>query len=241
MNAILILGVALLLLLVAVQGRFGLLTMLSLLVNLLLMFVTVIMIAGGFNPVVVSVIVGLLILATTIFLNQVKTDVAGPAFVASLMVMLVFVVIVMLVFHFSQTAGFGNEDGETLEGFSTLIGVNFQQILIATGLMSTLGAIAEAAIAVAAGLVTTEAQPGETETGMLTEIIGTAINTLFFGFFGGFSALFIWFARLEYPFSQVLNNKIFVGELLEVLLAVLAVVLTVPTTAWVVHLRQRKG
>jgi len=241
MNAILALGLALLALLVIVQGRYGLVTLLSILINLGLMILTVILIAGGFNPIIVSVIVGLLILATTIFMNQAKPDIAGPAFVASLLVMVIFVGLVMLVFHFSQTAGFGNEDGETLEGFSTAIGVSFQSILIATGLMSTLGAIAEAAIAVSAGLATNDIQPGAGQTAMLAEIIGTALNTLFFGFFGGFSALFIWFARLSYPFSQIINNKVFVGELLEVLLAVIAVIMTVPTTAWIVHSRQQRG
>ena len=75
------------------------------------------------------------------------------------------------------------------------------------------------------------------------EIIGTALNTLFFGFFGGFSSLFIWFASLRYPFSQIINNKIFVGELLQVLISVIAVVLTVPMTTWVVttrHAHRRK-
>nr|WP_225353567.1 YibE/F family protein [Lacticaseibacillus thailandensis] len=40
---------------------------------------------------------------------------------------------------------------------------------------------------------------------------------------------------------EVFNNKIFVAELLTVLFSVVAVVLTVPVTTWVVGRRARAG
>ncbi|WP_407892154.1 YibE/F family protein [Lacticaseibacillus sp. N501-2] len=240
MNAMVGLVIALLVLMVLVGGRQGISNFLALAINTVLMILAVVLMAGGFSPVAVAFVIGLLVLATTIFMSTSRLQVAGPAFVASLLVMAGVLLVVVLGVWLSQTSGFGQEDSEELEGFSVYIGVSFQQLMIATGLLGTLGAIAEAACAVAAGVI--ELGDAATVPGLReieTTIIGTAMNTLFFGFFGGFSALFIWFAQLKYPLWQILNNQIFVGELLQVLFSVIAVILTVPTTMWVVRQRQK--
>jgi len=69
----------------------------------------------------------------------------------------------------------------------------------------------------------------------------TTFNTLFFGFFGGFLALFIWFSGLHYSFGSVINNKIFVGEVLMILFALIGVILAVPITTWVMTLEHRRA
>ena len=242
MNAILALALLLLVMMLLIGGKQGLANFFALTVNALLMILVVILMASGFNPIILAVVFGLIILASTIFLSTSHVAVAGPAFVSALLIMTLLVGLIILTMTLSQTAG--PEDSESLEGFSVYIGVSFPHILIATTLLGTLGAIAEAAIAVAAGMDEIKDQASDAGIKQMGhEIIGTALNTLFFGFFGGFSSLFIWFASLRYPFSQIINNKIFVGELLQVLISVIAVVLTVPMTTWVVttrHAHRRK-
>lgn len=240
MNTFEALLLALLILMVLVGGKQGMSNFLALLINLLLMVVAVVLIAGGFNAIGVAVVIGLSVLAATIFLSTSDGDVAATAFVASLLVMLLVLGVILIGTLLAHVQGFGPEDSEELEGYNLLIGVSFQNILVATALFSTLGAIAEAAVAVAAGmkeLGRAATPPGLTKMG--AEIIGTALNTLFFGFFGGFAGLFIWFTQLKYPFWEVLNNKIFAGELIEVLFSMIAVTLTVPLTMWVVSTREK--
>ncbi|WP_353954419.1 YibE/F family protein [uncultured Lacticaseibacillus sp.] len=242
MNGMLLLIVTLLVLLVAVGGRRGLSIFMSLLLNTLVLFISVVLMAGGFSPVWVAAIAGMLILAATIFLTNSNMDVAGPAFVAAIIVMLGMLALVFVVVVHSHAAGFGAEDSEDLEGLEVTIGIRFQQIMMAASLLSTLGAIAEAAIAVSAGINELDVERDhEGIVQMGREIIGTAINTLFFGFFGGFAGLFVWFTQLKYPLWEVFNNKIFVAELLTVLFSVIAVILTVPVTTWVVGHRARAG
>nr|WP_288761894.1 YibE/F family protein [uncultured Lacticaseibacillus sp.] len=241
-NGMLLLIVTLLVLLVAVGGRRGLSIFMSLLLNTLVLFISVVLMAGGFSPVWVAAIAGMLILAATIFLTNSNMDVAGPAFVAAIIVMLGMLALVFVVVVHSHAAGFGAEDSEDLEGLEVTIGIRFQQIMMAASLLSTLGAIAEAAIAVSAGINELDVERDhEGIVQMGREIIGTAINTLFFGFFGGFAGLFVWFTQLKYPLWEVFNNKIFVAELLTVLFSVIAVILTVPVTTWVVGHRARAG
>lgn len=241
-DGMLLLIVTLLVLLVAVGGRRGLSIFMSLLINTLVLFISVVLMAGGFSPVWVAAIAGMLILAATIFLTNSNMDVAGPAFVAAIIVMLGLLALVFVVVVHSHAAGFGAEDSEDLEGLEVTIGIRFQQIMMAASLLSTLGAIAEAAIAVSAGINELDVERDhEGIVQMGREIIGTAINTLFFGFFGGFAGLFVWFTQLKYPLWEVFNNKIFVAELLTVLFSVIAVILTVPVTTWVVGHRARAG
>lgn len=238
MNSMLTLILALALLMLLVGGLQGLRNFAALLLNALVLMLAVIMMAGGFNPVGVGLFSAIIILATTIFFGSANKQVAGSAFVATLMVMVLLTLVIIAVQHFGAVAGFGTEDSEELEGMGTALGVSFPAIATAAGLLSTLGAVAEAAIAIAAGMAELDIEVnwlGIVQMGR--EIIGTAINTLFFGFFGGFAGLFIWFAQLKYPLWQVLNNKIFVAELLDVLFSVIAVILTVPLTSWVMRKR----
>ncbi|WP_125705401.1 YibE/F family protein [Lacticaseibacillus daqingensis] len=242
MSTIVALLLVLLGLLAAVGGKQGLGDFVALLLNMGIMIVATVLMAGGFQPVVVAVVAGLAVLATIIFLATPDSDVAGTAFTAALLAMGLVLLVVVVGVVLSHTAGFGQEDSEELEGFSLTIGISFQHLLIATGLLSTLGAIAEAAVAVAAGLAelgpTTAADARER---LGSAIIGTALNTLFFGFFGGFAGLFIWFAQLHYPFWQILNDQIFAGELIQVFFSVIAVTLTVPLTIWVSQMRHQGG
>lgn len=231
---------ALLILMLLVGGKQGFSNFMALLINLVLMVLAVILIAGGFNAIGVSVVIAFVVLATTIFLSTADGNVAATAFVASLLVTVLVLAVILIGVGLAHVQGFGTEDSEELEGYNLLIGVSFQNILIATALFSTLGAIAEAAVAVAAGMAELGAQASESGlTKMGGEIIGTALNTLFFGFFGGFAGLFIWFTQLKYPFWQVLNNKIFAGELIQVLFSMIAVTVTVPLTMWVVKTREK--
>ena len=190
MNAILALALVLVVMMFIVGGKQGLANFFALAANALLMILVVILMASGFNPIIVAVIFGLIILAATIFLSTNQLNVAGPAFVSALLIMTLLVGLILVVMTLSQTAGFGPEDSESLEGFSVYIGVSFPHILIATTLLGTLGAIAEAAIAVAAGMDEIKDQASSAGIKQMGhEIIGTALNTLFFGFFGGFSSL----------------------------------------------------
>ncbi len=113
--------------------------------------------------------------------------------------------------------------------------------------MSSLGAIAEAAMAISSGLTEIlENHPERTNRQLIhsgmaigRQIIGTTFNTLFFGFFGGFLALFIWFLGLHYSFGTIMNNKIFVAEMIEILISFIGVLITVPMTAWVMTKRRK--
>ena len=241
MSTITVLGLILLILMVLVGGKAGAQSFLALLFNFGLLFLAIVLVAFHFSPVIVTLVVGVMVLALTIFMSSGDDLSSTVAFVASALVLVLLTLLIVPVEHWAMVQGFGPEDSEDLEGLSVLVGINFVKVTTATAILSTLGAIAEAAMAIAAGL--SEILDQHPQVGLKAlfsdglsvgkQIIGTTFNTLFFGFFGGFLALFIWFTGVHYSFGEIFNDKIFVAEILMVLFSMLSVLLTVPLTTWV--------
>lgn len=246
MSSINALGLVLLVLMMLVGGKQGWRSFLSLILNFCFLFFAIVLIEFQVPPLFVTITTSIIILAITIFMGEDDLQTTIPAFYASLIVLFVLMIVIIIVSHFGMAQGFGIEDSDDLEGMSILIGIDYLKVSIAAIVLSTLGAIAEAAMAIAAGLTEIlENFPDISskrlfQSGMSIgqQIIGTALNTLFFGFFGGFLSLFIWFAGLHYSFGAIINNKIFVAELIEILISFLGVLFSVPVTTLVMSKRR---
>ncbi|WP_302046985.1 YibE/F family protein [Ligilactobacillus agilis] len=240
MSAITLLSLILLILMLLVGGKHGLSSFISIILNFALLFIAVILIAGGFPPLGVSLFIGICILAITIYMGNNDEVATNTAFIATILVVGVMLVLIVPVDYLAQVQGFSNEQSEEIEAFNLLIGVNFESLLIATTVLATLGAIAEASIAVASGLEELLSQKPDLTLAQLYksgkaigfQIMAMTFNTLFFGMFGGDLALFILLARLNASFGYYLNAKIFVGECLAVLFSALAVILVIWITIY---------
>lgn len=249
MSTITVLGLVLFVLMTIIGGKTGATAFLSLIFNFGLLFLAVVLISWGFPAMGVSLVIGTIILAFTIFFGEDNELAAKTAYIAALIVMVVLILIIFPVEHWIMAQGFSLEDSEDLEGMSLTIGVSFVGVAVTEAILSTLGAIAEASIAIAAGLSEIIEQHPQVTAKRLyidgisigKQIIGTTFNTLFFGFFGGFLALFIWFSGLHYSFGSVINNKIFVAEVIMVLFSLMGVILTVPVTTWVMTVEHRRN
>lgn len=247
MSSIVALGLTLMILMIAVGGMQGWRSFLSLLLNFGFLFFAIVLIDFHVPPMFVTITTGVIILAITIFMGEDDLRTTVTAFYASLIVMVLLLGLILLTTHWAMAQGFGTEDSDDLEGMSILIGISYLKVSVTATIISTLGAIAEAAMAVSAGLSEVLLNhPEITDQRLLgsgmsigRQIIGTTLNTLFFGFFGGFLSLFIWFFSLHYSFGAIMNNKILVAEAIEVLVSFIGVLLTVPITSWVMIRRRR--
>lgn len=233
----------LLILLVLVCGWQGLTIFFSLGLNFVVIILALVLVAGGFEPLIVSSLLSLILLATSIFMNTKQPLTAKTAFVTSLIVVVGLLIIIVPLSQLAATYGFGAEDAEEIEGFGLAIGLSFQKISIMMIILGSLGAIAETSIAVASGLVEIleyDAQMGPKQLfkagiAIGEKIIATAFNTLFFSFFGSFLSLTMWFIQLGYPISKIVNHKILIGEGLALLIGVIGVIATVPLTSWLLN------
>ena len=115
------------------------------------------------------------------------------------------------------------------------MGLSFNNIAMVVMVISVLGAVAEAAMAISADLnEVIERSPDMTSTSLYAhsriiggQILGTAINTLFFGVLGANIPLLIWFVRLRYPIAMFVNAKLLMTEIVTMLLGMLGILLSI--------------
>lgn len=248
MGSITCLGIVLLVLMMIVGGKQGITSFLSMVVNFGILFFSIVLIAFHTPPIIVTIVASVVLLSITIFWSSASDNASTTAFQASCVILILLIAIIIPIEYWAQVGGFGLEDSEELVGLSTYIGIDFTKIAIATAILSSLGAIAEAAIAIASGLDEILTQHDKIRSGELfadgvfigKQIIGTAVNTLFFGFFGSSLALFIWFYGLNYSLGEILNDKVFAAELIAIVVSLIGVVLTIPITTWMMSFRLKK-
>ncbi|GBG05246.1 YibE/F family protein [Lactobacillus rodentium] len=225
-------------LMLLVGGKTGFKSYLSVIINASLIILVALLISWGANIIGVALIFIPLKLLTIIFLGTHDYVVAKNSFLSALVVSLIVILLIIAIQFFAQTAGFGDQAGEELVGLSLQAGISFPQISIVVAIFSTLGAIAEASVAMSAGLLELKHHDPQISRDQLlkhgnligSDILGTAMNTILFGFFGSFLPLFIWYMRLHYSLFEVLNDKLFVGECLIIVYSFIGILLTIPFT-----------
>ncbi|MDR0199327.1 MAG: YibE/F family protein [Streptococcaceae bacterium] len=153
MNSLVLLFGILVVLLLLVTGRQGLRNLLGLLLNLGLLFFLMTLISWKVNAVLAGAVLGVLMLAIAIFMSSDDTKTTAIAFKASLLVLAGVLILALVVQHLGQFQGFAGEDNESLEELSLAVGLNFGDVAIVVMLISALGAVAEAAMAVTADLM----------------------------------------------------------------------------------------
>lgn len=237
LTALLILLFALMLI---VGGKTGIKSYLSVIINACLVILVALLISWGVSIFWVGVIFIPLKLLTIIYLGTHDYLVAKNSFLTALVVSLIVILIIVVFEHFAQAAGFGDQASEELVGLSLNVGISFPQISIIVAIFSTLGAIAEASVAMSAGLLELKRHDPNIDREQLLhsgnqvggDILGTALNTILFGMFGSFLPLFIWYMRLNYSLFEILNDKLFISESMIIIYSFIGVLLTIPLTTW---------
>ncbi|MFD1124797.1 YibE/F family protein [Lentilactobacillus raoultii] len=248
MGSLTTLGILLLILMIIVGGKQGIAAFLSMLINFGILFFSIVLMAFHLPPIAVTLVASVILLSITIFWSSASDNASATAFQASVLILIVLILLIIPIEYWARVGGFGLEDSEELEGLSLYVGISFTKLVISTAILSSLGAIAEAAIAIASGLDEIVTQHPKIKSSQLffdglvigKQIIGTAVNTLFFGFFGSSMGLFIWFYGLHYSLGDILNDKVFAAELIAIIISLIGVVLTIPGTTLMMSRRLKR-
>ncbi|WP_081166437.1 YibE/F family protein [Lactococcus garvieae] len=235
MNSLLVLFIILTLLLILVSGMEGLRNLFGLAINFVLIFAMLTMMAWGMNTFILLGIVSILILAVAIYMSSDDNMVTNISFKTSLIVVFSLFLVAVLVQHLGNLQGFAIEDTEELEELSLAIGLNFSNVAIVVMVISMLGAVAEAAMALVASLSEVVEQDVKMTMNQFTQqriiisqqILGTAINTLFFGLLGSSLSLILWFVRLHYSFAEIINSKLLMADMAAMLLGMVGILFAI--------------
>lgn len=235
MNALLILLNLLIVLMLIVAKKDGLRNLIGLTFNFIAIFVLITLISWGFNAIAVLIVLSVIILAIAIFMSADESEVTLIAFKTSIIVVLSLLILALIIQHFGQFQGFATEDVDELENLSLNVGLNFSNVAIVVMVISMLGAVAESAMALAASLSEVVEQDENMSLDQFKnqreiisqQILGTAVNTLFFGVLGATVGLILWFVRLNYRLADIFNSKLLMAEVAAMLLGMLGILFAI--------------
>lgn len=235
MNALLILLILLIVLMLVVAKKDGLRNLIGLTFNFIAIFVLITLISWGFNAIAVLIVLSVIILAIAIFMSADESEVTLIAFKTSIIVVLSLLILALIIQHFGQFQGFATEDVDELENLSLNVGLNFSNVAIVVMVISMLGAVAESAMALAASLSEVVEQDENMSLDQFKnqreiisqQILGTAVNTLFFGVLGATVGLILWFVRLKYRLADIFNSKLLMAEVATMLLGMLGILFAI--------------
>ncbi|MDD9138663.1 YibE/F family protein [Fructobacillus sp. CRL 2054] len=250
MNAIFVLILLLLISLLFVGGKQGALTFLGLFLNCILIFLLITLVNWGFTAMVVLPIMSVLILSVAIYLSAGRQKVLAITWKTSVLVLLLIMVLACLAQHLGHLQGYTLENSDELEGLSLAVGIDFSNLAIIVMVISALGAIAEAAMAVTADLFEVVERTPEISLDNLkkqgttigSQILGTAMNTLFFGMLGANIPLLVWFFRLHYSAAEFMNGKLLIFEVVTMLLGMIGIMCSIKVAIFFVeHAFHKEG
>ncbi|KRN98118.1 YibE/F family protein [Companilactobacillus kimchiensis] len=230
-------------LLLAVTGTRGFTLLFGLGINIVSILALLILIADGFNVLVTTGVIAMVILVVAIYMNVDNSNTATTAFKTSLMIMIIILLITVPLEYWASAQGMGVENQDELEAFSLAAGISFPQLAISIIVINSLGVISETSVAITSGLnEIVENKPTMTPTEIFNDgfsvgnkILNTQTNTLLFNFFSSTFPLFFVIHSLGYKFSEILNDKLVVAEILTTLICTIGVILTVPITSYLVY------
>lgn len=228
MNVLVLLGMILFFLMTIIGGKKGARSFFAIFLNFVVVLLAVLFMNDpNLNPIVITVIACAIISCINLFYINEMNSKTKTAFLSTLITIVILLSFIVILTDKAMIQGFGEEEIEELGIFSLYIGIDFIKLATAVMIMSTIGAITDAAIAISSPMY--EAfyhHPNISRKELFKfgmsigrDILGTSANTLFFAFFGGYLALLIWFKDLAYSLGEIVNSKIFSAEMITILCA----------------------
>ncbi|MEY9980297.1 YibE/F family protein [Lysinibacillus sp. RC79] len=240
MNVLVWLTAILFILMIAIGGKKGVRSFLSLFLNFGVLFITIFLMTNQKNsPILLTFIACTVISWISLFFINGLSSKTMTAFISTMITIVILLLFIVFVTDKSMIRGFGEESAEEISIFSLYIGVNFVQIGASVIIMSTIGAILDVAISIATSMheilhhnpLISRKKLFTSGVSIGKDILGTDTNTLFFAFFGGYLSLLIWFKDLSYSIGEIINSKIFVTEIIMIFCAGIGIALIIPITS----------
>ncbi|MDW4447218.1 YibE/F family protein [Staphylococcus saprophyticus] len=244
MSAITLLGLILFILMLIFGGKKGLISYLTLFLNFVILFISIILIIFGVPIYLVTLIFCIVIAACNLFvLNSYNTK-TKAAFYATIVTTVILIAAIYLSVSIGHLQGFTTEQQDETYIFSMNIGIDMVKFMVFTIVLAMIAAVIDLAITISSPMYElSETNPNLTQkelfhSGMRVgrEILATSANTIYLAYFGGQLTLFFWFFKLNYSFGHIINSKIFAQEFISIILGGIAVAISIPITAWLTAL-----
>jgi uncharacterized membrane protein len=234
-----LLSLILLILLLLIGGKRGLKTFITIYVNLFLIIILIIIFGWGFDPLIPTFVISIIISCIILFLLNKVNIKTICSFISVLLILIIFFGITILINNRIYIQGYTEENIESISYVTFDTGLNMMNLGISIVIIGLIGNIIDTSIAVSSALYEVHINNPKLTMKELfisgmnigKDILGTTTNTLFFAYLGSCMTLFIYFQDFQYSFSAIINSKIFAIEFTRILLSGTASFLIIPLTA----------
>lgn len=237
MNTIVWLSAILFILMILIGGRKGMRSFIALFLNFGVVLLTVLLMTDpSINPIILTSIACIAISSINLFyINQINSKTI-TAFFSTMITIVIMLILIYFVTKRTMIQGFSEEEADEISVYSIYLGVDFIKIATSMIIMSTIGAITDVAISITSPMREVFLHRPDISrkelffSGMSIgkDILGSNTNTLFFAFIGGYIGLLLWFRDLSYSIGEILNSKVFSGEMLTIFCAGIGIALIIP-------------
>lgn len=212
----------------------------GLFINVLLFILYLVLLHLGFAVYPVTFTTFLAVSAVTLFYVNGFNKRTKIAFSCVLLFLVTFTLLIFPLIHLIRTQGFSAEELEELSMMDFNVAVPFTQLNVSMIIMSFSGAVIDGSMAISSATYELYQNAPhlafkdlvKASLSIVVEALNSTIYTLLFAFIGSSLALIIWLQDLHYPFSELINSKVFVNELLISGLTGIAAILCLPLTAF---------
>lgn len=233
------LSLILLILLIFIGGKRGLKTFLTIYMNLALIFLLVIIVGWGFNPLIPTFVICIIISIIILFFLNGTNQKTISSFIAVTILLILFLIITISFGNHIYIQGYAEENIESISYVIYNAGIDMLTLSHCIVIIGLIGNIIDTSIAISSALYEVHTNnPHLSIKELFTsgmnigkDILGTTTNTLFFAYLGSYMTLFIFFQDFQYSFSAILNAKIFAGEFTRIMLSGMASFLIIPLTS----------
>lgn len=235
---LLIYGIVLIILSIIMGKKRGVRSVLSLLINFIIIVFSLVFINLGFSIYFITFLAYLGISLIIIFyLNgyNIKTK---SAFIGVIIVTIINSLIILYLNNKLHLGSFSYEFVDEISAYSFNISLSLKQISFMVLLFICTGSICDTAVAISSALyeINSNAKLSKKElfkSGMNVgkDIIGTTVNTLLFSFIAGFIGYILW--HNYDSFLDILNYHGFASEVIELICAIIGCLLIIPITTFI--------
>lgn len=244
-----VLSLILLVLLLLVGKTRGLKTYFSIYLNLALIFILVIITGWGFNPIIPTFIICILISLIVLFVLNGYNEKTLSAFLTVIAILIIFFTVSICLGNNIYIQGYSEETIESIGHLTYNIGINMLNLSNSIIIIGMIGNIIDTSIAISSALYEVHINNPKLgfkelfNSGMNIgkDILGTTTNTLFFAYLGGFMSLLIFFQDFQYSFLAIINSKVFAQEFTRIILSGIAAFISIPLSSLIsstVYLRK---
>ncbi len=231
--------VALLLFIGRKQGFYSIFTLVFTLITVIFFMIPLIL--DGFDPILSAVITSLITTTMSIFIIA---DVNTKSFSAILGIMIGIVVAGLVSFiagQYGNLSGLYIENAEEMINLSRDMPIQVPELLFAGIIISSLGAVMDVGMSISSSIFEIKQANSKFSSKQLyksgmnigRDIMGTMSNTLILAFTGSSLVLVIIIYLYKLPYLRLINLNVLGVEILQGLSGSIALVLTIPATAYI--------